>query len=543
MGRAIVLRVAAQRLVTVATANLAEADILQINALAALANMNASPYPFCSHSELRYFRLILDQQRYPRVGGRIRHGRIVCSTRLGRHNLPRQQLTPRYSIPDGLQVYWNPTPLRLGNQPSLVLRQGASFVVLPATLLNHSLPANTRLGLTLLDPAGQPLNLEPQMPKAIATTGGSWREGGQIYGTRCSARFPQCVTAKVSARDALQMGRSLLITSSALLGLSGALLGFFIAFTCCRQGTCEYDLRKAIRRDSLFLVYQPIVSLEDGRIVAAEALTRWTDRNGVAIPPDVFVPLAEKEGFVGEVTRLALRHIVREMGSLLRSSPGFSVSLNVSAADLADAEFVPMLETTLAHAGILPQSLMLEITETSTADHARTVASIHRLRACGHQVYIDDFGTGYSSLAYLRDLSIDGIKIDRIFTQAVGTGSLAVNLLPQILAIAECLALKVVVEGIETEEQEQYFAAHSRTIRAQGWLYGKPVSSAELLVRLASQQQARQRVDTGIPAPALHAGQAKPLISELGQDPAPSQETAKITGKSSAAHDWKESLS
>ncbi len=514
LGRNIVLRVAEGRLENAASNNLAEANSHAADARKALADMNASRYPYCSDQELTYFRLILDQSRYPRVGGRITNGRIGCSTTLGQQGLPQQQFMPRYSRPGGWRAYWNPAPLRMGHEPKLVLQQGTAFVVLPTQMKDENLLAGAHLRLTLLDPGGHALNPTAPADAAIETSGGSWRGGGMLYSTRCSARFLQCVTAEVSIGKALPLGRSLFITSSALLGLCGGLLGFFVAFNCCRGGTCESELRKAIRRDVLCMVYQPIVNLTDGRIVAAEALARWTDRNGVAIPPDVFVPIAEKEGFVGEMTRLALRHIVREMGSLLRANPGFSVSLNVSASDLADAEFVPMVETTLAQAGILPESLMLEITESSTADHARTVESIHRLRACGHQIYIDDFGTGYSSLAYLRDLAIDGIKIDKVFTKSVGTGSLAVNLLPQILAIAKVLSLKVVVEGIETEEQEEYFTTHDQRMRAQGWLYGKPVPSGELIRMLASQRQGRQSVDAISPIPARHAGQGRRRIPE-----------------------------
>ncbi len=493
LARRMVIRIAEGRLAGIAASNLAEADSQAQDARLALAAMNASTYPYCSHAEITRFRLILAAWRYPREGGRITDGRVDCSTILGRHGMPEQRLLPRYSAPDGLVAYWNPAPLRLGGQNILVLQQGRSFVVLPARVQSGNLPASAHLRLTLLDPAGQPVNPVRRSDRVLDTRSGSWLKDGKLYGTRCSTGFPQCVTAELSARSAFQMGRPVFVACSTLMGLCGGLLGFFVALLGFRGGTREFYLRRAIRRDLLFLVYQPIVSLADGRIVAAEALARWTDRSGRRVAPDLFVPLAEREGFVGEITRLALRHVVRDLGSLLRADPNFSVSLNVTAADLADAEFAPMLETTLAQAGIPAASLMLEITETSTADHARTVESVHRLRACGHPVFIDDFGTGYSSLAYLRDLSVDGIKIDKIFTQAVGTGSLTVNLLPQILAITDVLGLKVVVEGIETEEQAQYFTFRDKRMRAQGWLYGRPAPVEEFLRMLADSKAKGRR--------------------------------------------------
>jgi sensor c-di-GMP phosphodiesterase-like protein len=493
LARRMVIHIAEGRLAVIAASNLTEADRQAQNARQALAAMNASPDPYCSDAEITRFRRILAAWGYPREGGRITDGRVDCSTILGRRGLPGLRLQPRYSAPGGLVAYWNPAPLRLDNQSILVLQQGRSFVVAPARIESQTLPASARLRLTLLDPAGQPVNPLRQSDRLLATRSGSGLKAGKLYGTRCSVQLLECVTAELSARSAFEMGRSVFIVCSALMALSGGLLGFFVALLGFRGGTREFYLRRAIRRDLLFLAYQPIVSLADGSIVAAEALARWTDRSGRRVPPDLFVPLAEKEGFVGEITRLALRHVVRDLGSLLRADPNFTVSLNVTAADLADAAFVPMLETTLARAGIPAASVMLEITETSIADHARTVESVHRLRACGHQVFIDDFGTGYSSLAYLRDLSVDGIKIDKIFTQAVGTGSLTVNLLPQILAITDVLGLKVVVEGIETEEQAQYFSFRDKRMRAQGWLYGKPAPLEEFLGMLAKSKASGRR--------------------------------------------------
>jgi len=121
---------------------------------------------------------------------------------------------------------------------------------------------------------------------------------------------------------------------------------------------------------------------------------------------------------------------------------------------------------------------------------------ILRLRERGHKVHIDDFGTGYSSLAYLHDLSVDGIKIDRAFTRAIGTGSVTVSIIPQILSMAAALNLQVTVEGIETTEQADYFAASEETILAQGWLFGRPVPVAAFQQLLTEEEQKEMAVLT-----------------------------------------------
>jgi sensor c-di-GMP phosphodiesterase-like protein len=132
----------------------------------------------------------------------------------------------------------------------------------------------------------------------------------------------------------------------------------------------------------------------------------------------------------------------------------------------------------------------MELTERSTADHPLAVAAIRKLRARGHQFYIDDFGTGYSSLAYLNELAVDAIKIDRAFTDAVGSGSLTAVIVPQILAMAAKLKVKVVVEGVERADQTAYFASLDQEILAQGWHFGEAIPAQEMLVLMASKASA-----------------------------------------------------
>jgi sensor c-di-GMP phosphodiesterase-like protein len=117
------------------------------------------------------------------------------------------------------------------------------------------------------------------------------------------------------------------------------------------------------------------------------------------------------------------------------------------------------------------------------------IETIRGLRARGYSVHIDDFGTGYSSLSYLHDLSVDAIKIDKAFTQAIGTGSVIVGILPQILAMAEALKLQVTVEGIETDGQASYFESATQAVLAQGWLFGHPVPAADFPRLLAEDEE------------------------------------------------------
>jgi sensor c-di-GMP phosphodiesterase-like protein len=145
-----------------------------------------------------------------------------------------------------------------------------------------------------------------------------------------------------------------------------------------------------------------------------------------------------------------------------------------------------MLEQSMDREGVSAASVMIEITESSTALHQVAMEAIRHLRRLGHGVHIDDFGTGYSSLSYLHDLSVDAIKIDRSFTRAIGTDAVTVSILPQILAMATTLHLQVIVEGIETSQQAGYFSGGAKTILGQGWFFGHPVPPEEFLELMAA---------------------------------------------------------
>jgi sensor c-di-GMP phosphodiesterase-like protein len=242
--------------------------------------------------------------------------------------------------------------------------------------------------------------------------------------------------------------------------------------------------------------YQQIVSLASGRIVGAEALVRWTDEEGFAVGPDVFVKIAEEQGFVESITRLVVRHTLRDFAATLRAQPDFRLSINVTATDLADSRFLPMLARALKRAGVAARSVAIEITESSTARHEVTIAAILRLRQQGHSVHIDDFGTGYSSLSYLHELSVDAIKIDRSFTRAIDTEAVTAGILPQILAMAGALHLQVIVEGIETRQQAEYFAALGQSILGQGWLFGRAVAAVAFQSLLADEDKREQAATT-----------------------------------------------
>lgn len=500
LGRALVLRRVEKKLDAYALLVRSRGETSAGESRALLATLNASPYPYCSDAEIAWMRTLIFQTQYLKDGGHMREGAIDCSATLGRQSGAREQFKPAFSRKDGTRVYQNLAPLRIGDHTVVSVQLGQSFIVYNPYNLRDLDAAPMHFTVSQMDePTGQSGRLIGEVTGArtsILTKEGQAQEGDTLYATRCSTRYASCMTAFITISDALLANRGDYRAYIGLTGICGALFGFACSLFYRRSRGMEQQLRRAIAADRLQVVYQPIVRLETRQIVGVEALVRWNDEENIPVSPEVFIRIAEERGFVGEITLLVVRRIVSELGALLRNQPEFRVNFNIAAVDLSDAKFLPMMEQVLERGGVSPQSLGIEITESHTARLQVAKDAILQLRARGHVVYIDDFGTGYSSLAYLHDLSADGIKIDMTFTKAIGTESVTVSIIPQILAMAAALKLDVIVEGVETAEQAAYFASSDRKTLAQGWLFGRPVPVA-VLERLLAVQHEKNSVGAG----------------------------------------------
>jgi sensor c-di-GMP phosphodiesterase-like protein len=495
LGRALALRQTQHRLQQDVERAVAEQTAFLKETRATLELMNASTYPYCSEAEIGYFRKLVFQTDYLRDGGRIRAGKIDCSVTLGAADLPHAQLQAAYSTPDGAEVYLATGQLQVRDQLTLVVQASDSYVVINSGTGRRLDKTPLQFIVTMTAAVDRSpsrlMSIAPQPVDAIFTRNGLSRQGETLYFTLCTPASFSCTTTHMTTPEAMLADRTELRIFMALGGLIGALFGVVLSIFYRRNRSLENQLLRAIRQDKLRMVYQPIVNLHSGEIVGAEALARWTDEEGFAVGPDVFIKIAEEHGFMGEITRLVVRHVLHDFAETLRAHPDFQISINVAASDLGDPRFLPMLEQSLDQAGVLAASVVIEITESSTALHKVALEAIRHLRRLGHHVHIDDFGTGYSNLSYLHDLSVDAIKIDRSFTQAIGTEAVTVSILPQILAMAKTLNLQVIVEGIETSQQASYFIGGAKSILGQGWLFGRPVPPVEFLRLLGASKQLR----------------------------------------------------
>jgi diguanylate cyclase (GGDEF)-like protein len=249
-----------------------------------------------------------------------------------------------------------------------------------------------------------------------------------------------------------------------------------------RSMLLENHLRLAIERGELALVYQPLVSTEDERIVGAEALCRWTSETLGPISPVEFIPLAEETGLIVALGEWALRQACRDLRRWREAgAPELSVSVNVSAIHIQEPDFVARVDAILREEGIAPQAIELELTESVFVGSARGVIQvIEELRGRGLRIALDDFGTGYSSLAQLTTLPIDDLKIDRSFVSRLGAQREVETLVAAVVAVSHQLGMRVTAEGVETAEQEAVLRALACD-QLQGYRIARPMGAAALL--------------------------------------------------------------
>jgi diguanylate cyclase (GGDEF)-like protein len=240
------------------------------------------------------------------------------------------------------------------------------------------------------------------------------------------------------------------------------------------------ELREAIHSEQLFLLYQPIVALDDGRVMGAEALVRWAHPVHGTLAPDTFIPVAERTGLIVPLGRWVMRTALRQLAIWIArhgdDAPGV-LNINVSARDLREPGFADGVAVLLAEFDLNADRITLEVTETMALEPGQSVTNLHQLRAMGVRVSLDDFGTGHSTLTLLHDCPVDEIKLDRSFTQSPIDGRVPVS--AAVIHLAQALGLHAVAEGVETAEQAEQLLSLGY-LAAQGYYFARPMPPERL---------------------------------------------------------------
>jgi diguanylate cyclase (GGDEF)-like protein/PAS domain S-box-containing protein len=244
----------------------------------------------------------------------------------------------------------------------------------------------------------------------------------------------------------------------------------------------ETELRHAIERGELLAHYQPIIDLESRALLGFEALARWQHPERGLVPPDVFIPVAEETGLVGVIGEMMLKEACAQMKiwqDRYPRTPPLGISVNVSTRQLGHAGMVEQVARIIRETGLAPGSLTLELTESTLMQNLKAgVGVIRQLRDMSVHVHVDDFGMGYSSLAYLQDLPVDTLKVDRSFVSAMEGKPQQTAIVRAIVGLARNLGMDVIAEGVETDAQADTLLT-LRCSTGQGFLFSRPLPAAE----------------------------------------------------------------
>jgi sensor c-di-GMP phosphodiesterase-like protein len=508
VGRESILHTADSRLGEYADRVLERDEDLSAEIVKVLTQVDASPYEPCSDQDIVQLRRLTFAARFLKDVGRV-HGRnFLCSATNGKLPTPIPLPKPDVTFSSGREMFTSyPLQIPAGAHAGVVASRTADVVLSPDVFSefpqgpihyatgvpereNHLYPqidrsaASRSRGTLLSGAAGTAL-----IPPGVLESQRALRIGDTLYRTRCSSQYSVCTVTNIHTQDVWKANRPLLLGYIATGGAAGVACASALLMVGRKRRSHTSQLKRAILMGKLSVVYQPIVELGSHRIVGAEALARWTDEEGESIRPETIIALAEAEGFVSEITRFILTRSMDEVRPIIEWNPNFRLNINLAPSDLADPRLLLLLDERLNNSQMTPANITFELPERATSNREVAAAAIRRLRERGHAIFIDDFGAGYSNLAYLSELKVDGIKINRSFIATIGTESVTASIVPQILAVAKALDLDVVVQGIEREDQASYFAAESPTILGQGWFFGLPVPAKGLMYLCAEKSE------------------------------------------------------
>ncbi|VVE58094.1 EAL domain-containing protein [Pandoraea horticolens] len=458
-------------------------DTLVSSRNALLSAMYSDAVP-CTDADILALRRVTMRSPYFHDIGRVHGSRLLCSAVAGRLAPAPELPPPSHETRNGLKLWRTLTGVVTPGVQVNATGMGDVVVFSPPVLPERlaTPPSGFASVASTSDMRFQFWRaglFEDQQRITLGATS-PWLEIGSLrrYST-CSEQVDVCVSAVYGASKILAnpLGLMLALTIGASAGASMGM-----AWRSRRRYRLSIDwvTQQAAESGGINVVYQPLVRLRDRKVIGVEALARLNDSAGAPISPDMFIPIAERRGVIGLISRQVVRRALIDMHGRALADPEFHISVNLATTDIVDSTFHTYLNQMSASVQVPRAQIVLEVTERSTDSMMRLREALDRLRVDGYQIHIDDFGTGFSNLAYLSTLNVDALKIDRMFTQSIGTDTVGSAIVDQICKMAALLKVDVIVEGVETEAQFDYMLALFPEAIGQGWLFGKAVPAEDL---------------------------------------------------------------
>lgn len=456
----------------------------------ALANTGASDP--CSPENIRLMGKINLKAEQVQAVGYVKDNVFLCSA-YGHHNVALG--LPTFTTPLGTKVWASYELPFLPGTTFLVLApkaQGYTVFLLPETFLN-AFTDNPQIAVGLYSLSAKKIIVGrgPFEPQWLERLGNAQQvqfiDKENFVVVRRSAEYE---FASFAAQPIVRVNQGPYEAALILVPfgvVAGSVLAFAVMQLARQQMTLLAALKVALKRKEFILHYQPIVDLQTGKWVGAEALVRWYRPSGDIVPPDVFIKAAEEAGLIQVLTAQVMDLMGRDASQFFTHHPEFHIAINLSAADLESRETIERLKKLSRQTGARSGNLLVEATERGFMKTDLVNDILREIRVMGIHVAIDDFGTGYSSLSYLEKIELDFLKIDKSFVDTMGRNSATSQVVPHIIEMAKSLKLTMIAEGVETEAQAQYLREHGVQL-AQGWLFARPMPFAQLAAGLLASE-------------------------------------------------------
>ncbi len=291
----------------------------------------------------------------------------------------------------------------------------------------------------------------------------------EVTYTEASLRYPYTVTLYGPSPSRLALAS--LPSQLPLALMLSLLIGYVVWLATANRMSLSWQISYGITANEFMVYCQPLINARNGKCDGIELLLRWHNPRQGWIPPDVFIPLVERQNLIKPLTRFVLNRVVDALPDLPHS-PDFHIAVNVAASHFRERAILEDLQNIWWPANPVPQ-LVVELTERDALPvvDQTVIAQLHDI---GVRLAIDDFGTGHSSLSYLKDLQPDVLKLDKIFTASIGTDAINATVTDMVISLAQRLNISLVAEGVETQEQADYLRDRG-VDHLQGYYFARPM--------------------------------------------------------------------